>query len=203
MIAMLAGCAMFALLIWGSEWWLQSVCTPRVRRCLRGVWRWRAHRRSAQAIQRELPQVVELLVLALTAGVPPEQGLRHITALLAQSPLQQICRQLLHDIDIGLPREEAWQRLAGRARVPILTQFAQLMVQTLQLGTPVEQLLHAQVRQLREDRLFLAERAGAIASQKILLPIVICLLPAYFLYLFGGILAHLLSGGGAPWGGWG
>jgi len=65
-----------------------------------------------------------------------------------------------------------------------------------ELGASIGPVLRAQSDLFRTQRFQRAEKAGAAAAQKILFPLVLCILPAVFIIIFGPIALSFLYGGG-------
>jgi len=67
-------------------------------------------------------------------------------------------------------------------------------VQAIQLGTSMAPILVEAARQMRDRRFMEVEKAGIIASQKILFPLIFCILPAVFLTIFAPLLIRWMTG---------
>lgn len=152
-----------------------------------------AHQRQ-RALARDLEQVVTLLGLLCAGGMELPMAVMRITESWPATPLRALLQGLRRDLQVERA-ESAWQRFAERAAAPGATTLVSLVTQALRLGSPVAPLLRALAEDLRRERFDHAEQQGAWASQKILLPVVCCILPAYFLLTFGGLAARLLTDG--------
>ena len=65
-----------------------------------------------------------------------------------------------------------------------------------QLGASIGPVLRAQSDLLRTKRFQNAEKAGAAATQKLLFPLVLCIMPAVFIVIFGPIFLNFVYGTG-------
>ena len=74
-----------------------------------------------------------------------------------------------------------------------ISSFVALLVQADELGASIGPVLRAQSELLRTQRFQAAEKAGAQAAQKILFPLVFCILPAVFIVIFGPIALSFIS----------
>jgi len=102
------------------------------------------HRRGA--IRRELPYVLDLLLMVLESGVSIDQALQHATAQLGRAaPVTgRILARTIADIEDGTPYDKALDRLAQRLVIHEGRDFAGLLKQNLfqggELGPPLRRL---------------------------------------------------------------
>lgn len=160
-------------------------------------WHW-LHSLSAKrrrALAAQLPGVLDLLALSTQAGLDLPGAVARIGELLPAAPLVDELQLLHRELRMGSSQAQAWHALAIRCGVDSISRFVALLSQTMRLGTPLAHLLKVEAARQRGARFYRAERQGAIASQKILLPIVVCIMPAYFFLTFGGIVALFVTDG--------
>lgn len=156
----------------------------------RAVWRqWNDH------IRRDLPMVLELLALTVDAGLELSIAAQRVLAVLPPGPLRTLLQRRDDDLALGVTQEQAWRDWAARAGHPLLQQLVAVLLQSQRLGAPVSQVLLDHLEQYHAARLADAEQAGMVAGQKLLLPIMCCTVPAYFLLTFGGLAITLLLHG--------
>jgi tight adherence protein C len=72
--------------------------------------------------------------------------------------------------------------------------FSALLIQADILGASVGPVLRAQSDLIRTRRFQAAEQEGAYAAQKILFPLIICIMPAVFVVIFGPIILNFIYG---------
>ncbi|MBI4365785.1 MAG: type II secretion system F family protein [Deltaproteobacteria bacterium] len=154
---------------------------------------WCVRRRRTEGILRALPHAMELLALAAAAGSEFMTALTRVVECLAPGPLRTEWQRLLQVLRLGQLRAAALRAMAERVDLPAMTAMATALVQAERLGTPLAAILQAQAQYWRFERIQRAERCGAAASQKILLPIVCCILPAFVLLVLGGVLLGLTA----------
>ncbi|MBI4238596.1 MAG: type II secretion system F family protein [Deltaproteobacteria bacterium] len=162
---------------------------------LPGVWLRCAWLARCHSIERVLPMVMELLATAVAAGLDLTSATARVAEALPDSPLRRLLDQLRADLVVGVGQAAAWRGFAVRAAVPAVERFVALLAQAQRLGTPIAELLQAQAVALRTERFQHAERRGAVASQLLLLPTIICILPAYFCLVLGGLIAGFVTYG--------
>jgi tight adherence protein C len=89
----------------------------------------RYHALRRRAILRDLPTVMDLLVLSLEAGMGLDRALRTITHDY-RSVLCDEIRRVLHDVELGLGRGGAFERMALRVGLEDLRSVSRAIVQS-------------------------------------------------------------------------
>ncbi|HKA04993.1 MAG TPA: type II secretion system F family protein [Acidimicrobiales bacterium] len=150
----------------------------------------RAERRRTLAIRRQLPDVVDLLVVAISAGLTPALAIDCLAAL-APDPFagafdevrgrRRRGQRLADALDV-LP-----QRLGDPARA-----LAHTLASTERYGTPVGPALELLAHDARRDRRRLAEEAARTVPVKLCFPLVCCTLPAFVLLTIAPLVAGAL-----------
>lgn len=154
-----------------------------------------AARRDHPKIQKMFPFVLDMMCLMLEAGLDFASALVRISEQLVGHPMGREISALLSDMQLGRSRAESLRRFRERNRLPAITRFASLLIQADALGAPIGQLLRDEARQVRFDRFQLAERAGQAAAQKLLFPLVFCIMPVVFLVIFGPLFVQIATTG--------
>lgn len=151
----------------------------------------RAEARSRR-MREDLVHFAELLSLAVSAGLGVEGALKQSTAA-GQGPLFDELRRLIREAQMqGKPSSEAVARLPGEAGFPDAEPLAQVLQSAALQGTPVIQALQAQCRSLRERRRLEFIEIGERAQVRMLLPIGLLILPAFFVLLLYPAAIQLL-----------
>lgn len=144
--------------------------------------------RSRQtAIDRGLPDALDLLVTCVEAGLGLDAALQRVAEelRLAWPLLGDELRLTFLEIKAGMPRIEAFRRLAARTGVSDLKSLAATLAQTEIFGTSVALALRVQAEGLRVRRIQRAEERAAYAAVKMSLPLVLCILPSLLIVLAG------------------
>jgi tight adherence protein C len=158
--------------------------------------RWRRNQRRA-AIQIDLPDVIDVLVVCVEAGLTFEAAIEKVVEKY-DHPLASEFGRAMQEVRLGRPRLEALEDLGRRTGVEELNNFVQAIVQSEQLGSGVARILRIQSDEIRTRRLITAQERGARASLKMLLPMLGCIFPTLWVILLGpaALLAlHFLRGG--------
>lgn len=156
---------------------------------------WMMVRQNRPKIQRMFPFVLDMLCLLLEAGLDFSAALARIASEIPQHPMGRELNLLLHDLQVGRSRCDSLRRFRARNKLPAITRFASLLIQADTLGAPIGQLLRDEAKQVRFDRFQEAERAGQSAAQKLLFPLIFCIMPVVFLVIFGPLFVQISTTG--------
>ena len=141
-------------------------------------------KRHAEVI-KALPFIVDLLALSTEAGLDFVGAIAKVVEKANPSPLVEELEQLLKEIKVGASRAEAMREMALRINMPQVNSFIAILISADAMGASIGPILRQQSEGIRSERSLRAEKAGAIASQKLILPVVIFILPAIMLMIFG------------------
>jgi tight adherence protein C len=134
------------------------------------------------AIDRELPALIDLLVVTVEAGIGFVGSLRMATEQL-EGPLAQELRLALQEQNMGRSTAEAIQGMAQRADTPGIRAFTRAIVQGETLGVSIGQILRNLADEMRKRRKAIAEEKAQKAPIKMLFPLVFLIFPAMFVVL--------------------
>lgn len=152
------------------------------------LWLARRARRRARAVETELPDLLDLLRVALGAGLPLERAIdevaRRATGVLARE-WGVVARQLA----LGVPRERALAGLARRCPVPAVTAVVRALERAARHGTPLEDALLAHAREARAAHARRLSEQAARATPKIQLVVALLLVPSVLLLIAAALLA--------------
>ena len=137
-----------------------------------------------EAIFKDLPDVLDLLAIAVEAGTGFDGALELVCSNFS-SPLGEELRRTLKEMELGLSRREALANLKRRTEVRELSNFVLALTQADALGMPVGRVLHAQAGEMRlRRRQWAREKAGKLPV-KILFPLVFFIFPAVMVVIMG------------------
>lgn len=145
-------------------------------------------------IRLALPSVVDLLTLCTEAGLDFMGSIGKIVERSKPDALIEELSQLMKDTQLGKTRSEALRDLANRVDIPETTSLAAVLISSDKMGASIGAVLRAQSDTMRNERFMRAEKMGAEASQKIILPLVLFIMPAVFLIIFGPIIIGFIGG---------
>jgi tight adherence protein C len=149
----------------------------------------RARHRTEQ-IERELPELIDLLVVTLEAGLSFLASL-HMAAERLRGPLGEELRLALHEQRLGLTANDALNGILRRAETPALRTFVRSVIQGEQLGVSTGQIMRNLAIEMRKVRRARAEERAQKAPVKILFPLIFLIFPAMFIVLLGPAVYQL------------
>ena len=144
-----------------------------------------AHR--LEQVDREVPELVDLLVTTVEAGVGFAAALQ-IAARSIEGPLGQELRLALREQSMGLTIDEALRNMAGRIDSAAIRSFIQALVQGEALGVSIGKVLRDLAVDMRKRRRQAAEERAQKTPTKIVFPLVALILPAMFIVTLGPAL---------------
>jgi pilus assembly protein TadC len=145
-----------------------------------------------QQIRRTLPDIIDILVVTVEAGLGFEAALAQVVRN-GRGPMVGEFARVLHEMQIGRPRVDALREMAARTTVAELRAFASAVVQATTLGVPISKVLRQQATEMRIRRRQRAEELAQKVPVKILFPLVLCLLPALFVVVIGPGIIRLVA----------
>lgn len=147
------------------------------------------------AVVIDLPFFIDLMALSTEAGLDFMGSMQRIVDKADDSVLADEIRIVLKDLKLGSSRREALTRLAERLDIPEITSVVAVVRDAEETGAPISQVLKDQSIQMRLERFVRAEKAGAKASQAMLIPLMFLILPAVFLMVFSPVVLQFFYGG--------
>lgn len=136
------------------------------------------------AVRCSMPYVVDLLALCTLAGLEFGSAIDRVLQKIGAGPLRDELQLTRRDMALGRSLSGSLQEMARRIRMAEMTSFVAILCQGLDLGAGVAQVLAAQAEKMRLERMERAERSGAQAQQKILLPLLLLMVPAFACLVF-------------------
>jgi tight adherence protein C len=152
----------------------------------------RRARLRLEQIDREVPELVDLLVTTVEGGVGFAAGLQ-LASRSIEGPLGQELRLALREQSLGLTPEEALRNLSLRVDSPATRAFTQALVQGESLGVSIGSILRDLAIDMRKRRRQSAEERAQKTPTKILFPLIALILPAMFIVTLGPVLMEALS----------
>jgi tight adherence protein C len=143
-------------------------------------------------IRKALPYTLDLLTLAVEAGLDFTAALARIVDKLKGNPFQEEVRKLNRDLAMGKTRAEALRDMSDRIRLDDLQSVVSALVQADELGSALGPTLRIQAGELRRRRFQLAEKKAMQAPVKMLFPLVAFIFPLVFLVVFSPIVLKFL-----------
>lgn len=139
-----------------------------------------AHRSRRQAIDRSLPDMLDLLTVSVEAGLGFDAAAMK-TAARMRGPLVEELQIMLQQIRLGATRQEALQEIGIRSGSDEVAAFARALNQSERLGVALGPALRVQASEMRRRRQLVAEERAMKAPVKMMFPTVVFIFPAMFI----------------------
>jgi tight adherence protein C len=149
-------------------------------------------RSRIERVDREVPELVDLLVTTVEAGVAFAGGIQ-LAARSTRGPLGDELRLVLQEQSLGLTPVEALRNLSSRVDSPALRAFTQALIQGEALGVSIGKVLRDLAIDMRKRRRQAAEERAQKTPTKILFPLVALILPATFILTLGPVFARAIE----------
>jgi tight adherence protein C len=154
-----------------------------------------------QALERALPDAMDLLVTCVEAGLGLDAAMARVSQeMTLSSPiLADELNQTFLEVQAGVPRADSFRRLAERTGVEDLRSLSAMLIQTDIFGTSVARALRIHSDGMRVKRMQQAEEKAAMVSVKMTIPLVLCILPSLIAVVMGPAIVMITqSFGGTP-----
>lgn len=143
-------------------------------------------------IKAQLPFVLDTLTLSVEAGLEFTAALNRIAERMDPSPLRDELMIFLRQMQLGTSRRDALKNFAARTDIAQVSSMVTALIQASDMGTSVGTALRTQSEIMNAERFSTAEKKGAEASQKLLVPMMIFIVPAIMLILLGPTLIQFV-----------
>jgi tight adherence protein C len=152
----------------------------------------RRARRRGRAMDEELADLLDLLRVAVEAGLPlgraiAEVGERHAGMLAAE------WRRAAHELALGVPRDEVLRALLRRSPAAGMAGLVAAIERAERHGAPLADTLAAQARQARAELARRIRDRAARAAPKIQLVIALLLVPSILLLVAAALVGSLVK----------
>jgi tight adherence protein C len=152
----------------------------------------RRSRMRLEEIDLQMPELIDLLVTTVEAGVGFSGSLQ-IAAQRFQGPLGEELRLTLQEEDFGLSSTEALANLLERAPTPSMRSFVRAIVQGETLGVSIGKIMRDLADEMRKTRRQKAEERAQKAPTKMLFPLIFLIFPAMFVILLGPAIIDMIQ----------
>lgn len=146
-------------------------------------------------ILTELPMFVDILALSIEAGLDFIGAIQKITDKSQKdSVLAEELNTVLKDLKLGQTRKKALSDLDERIGMAEVKSIVAVIRDATETGASVGVALKSKSKQMRFERFAKAEELGAKASQKILIPMMLFIIPAVFLVVLAPAGIQMMGG---------
>jgi tight adherence protein C len=141
-------------------------------------------------IDRQMPDMIDLLVVTIEAGLGILASMR-VAAEGLPDPLGQELRLTLQEQRMGLSVFEAIESLGRRADAPNMRIFVRALIQGEKLGVSIGTTMRNVAVEMRKRRKAAAEEKAQKMPIKLLFPLVFLIFPAIMIVLLVPALIHI------------
>ena len=151
--------------------------------------------RRMKQIGRGLPYVIDLMALAMSAGLDFPGAVKQVTDKSSdpEDALVEELQRILQELQLGRTRRQALSDFARRAPIDAVQEFVTALVQAEERGNPVAEVLSIQAGVSRMRRTVHAEEAAAKAGVAMVAPLFL-LFACIMLLVVGPMVIKLAKG---------
>jgi len=146
-------------------------------------------------IRRELPDVLDLMVVCLEAGLSIDQATARTAfeGRKSHSPLADDLDVAVLEQQAGCSRSDAWRHMAERTDEQSVRSLVSLLIQAEKFGTSLGTSMRVHAQSLRTKRIQQIEETAAKTTIKMLFPLVLFIFPVIFLVTIGPAIILMLE----------
>lgn len=151
-----------------------------------------AVRRRESLIRRALPEVIDLLVVSVEAGLSLDGAMAKVTEKM-RGPLADELARARDETQVGKTRAQALKDMAARLEMREIKTFVAAVAQAESFGTSIVRVLRAQSVMARAAKVQAVREQAARLPVTLLFPLVFFVFPAIFVVLLGPSLIRLMT----------
>jgi tight adherence protein C len=155
----------------------------------------RAGRLRQEAIERTLPDFLDILAVSVRAGLGYRYALRRVAESLG-GPVGEEMLIVLRQIDLGQDRRDAFLALRERNKSDSLKSFVAAQLQAEELGVPLSEALNDIASDMRRMANQYARRQAQRASPRVSLLVTTLIVPGSMILILLSIYFALRAQGG-------
>lgn len=151
------------------------------------LWLKRVIAERQDALQRAIPDALDLMVVCVEAGLGLDQAIARVGQEVSQAhpALGDELNILSQELRTGVQRQAALRNLARRTDLEEVRNLVALLVQTDRFGTSIGQALRVHADSMRTRRRLKAEELAAKLPVKLLFPLIVFIFPSMFIVTIG------------------
>ena len=152
-------------------------------------------RRYIKALEKGLPDALDLLVICSEAGLGLEPGLERVGYEVRQvhRAVSDEFLQVTQELRLNSDRRAALMNMGTRTGVENLRRLGGTLVQTLQYGTPLSQALRVLAAEMRTESLTAFETRAGRLPVLMTLPMILFILPCVFMVVGGPAMVKVFQ----------
>jgi tight adherence protein C len=181
------GVAVFLLL---SGSWISAVAVLFLGVFAFDAWLHGTGRRRQEAIERGLPDFLDILAVCVSAGIAFRPALARVSES-SEGPLREEMHLVLRQIALGAPRREAFDALRARNTSEGVGTFVTAVQQAEELGVPLTDALVDLARDMRQMAFQRARQRAQKATPRVSIVTTAVIAPGAVIIIIAGLLANV------------
>lgn len=141
---------------------------------------------TVKSVGRELPFALDFMGLCFSAGLDLNRSMGLIAG--GTTPLSREIARILGASYLGLSRTEALMAFQERIPLASVRQFVMTVIQGAKQGSDIGQTLEQLARAMHTERFQKAEEKAGKISVRMMIPMMVCIMPAVLIMLLGPML---------------
>ncbi len=195
-IAAIAGALLGAVLVFGLNLHpIAPLIFGLIGYYLPNLWLNDIINRRKLALSHSLPFHMDLLTLAVEAGLTFILAMDRVVKTGETGPMRDEFEKFLQDLRLGVSLRDALEGLAERTDLYEIRSFTSALIQADKMGTPLGDVLRIQSEIRRRERFQKAEKLAQQSPVKMLFPLILFIFPAVFIIILVPIMLKFMAEG--------
>lgn len=178
-----------------QEWMLALVFSALVGVFLPNWVVKKAIEKQHRLIVNAIPDTLDLLILCLEVGLGLRSAIQRVSSdlFISHPEFAKELELVNAELKAGLTPEQALENMGGRIKLKELDGLVSTLVDSIRYGTSIADTLRAFAADFRDRRIQAAEEMAEKITTKMVFPIVLLLVPAFFIIAAGPAILRLLE----------
>lgn len=148
--------------------------------------------RRREKIEKQFPEILDLLSISVEAGLGFNQALQYITEE-CQGPLTEEFQIAVRSMGLGQSRRAALEELSVRCGLDEINVFVGAVIQADELGISLKNILTSQAREMRNIKKMKTEERAQKIPIKMLLPLAVFIFPVMMIVIMGPAIPKMVN----------
>ncbi|PNV63827.1 hypothetical protein C0033_00390 [Clostridium sp. chh4-2] len=148
--------------------------------------------RRKERIEKQFPEMLDLLSISVEAGLGFNQAMQYITEQ-CQGDLVDEFGTTVRAMSLGQSRRTALEEMALRCGIDEIRTFTGAVIQADELGIALKNILSSQAREMRNLQKLRTEERAQKVPIKMLLPMGVLIFPVMLIIIMGPAIPRLMT----------